>query len=89
MGAYALVYDDHSKVNALCGAGDALDKRMCLEGLFGGINTLESNTDVSKSICENYTALSKAECLAVASLGNFSMKRDFAPYLEAMPVKKP
>jgi hypothetical protein len=78
--AYSMVYRDPAMLNLLCGSGDALDKRMCLEGVLPYINV--ANPDISKAACAAYTAGDATMCTAASSLANFSLKRDFTLYTQ-------
>jgi hypothetical protein len=77
-GAYKTVYRDKSKVNAVCGQGNDIDKQMCLEGLFGKLSVYDAT--FKEGICELYTAGSQQMCIAASTMRNFSTKRDFTLY---------
>lgn len=78
-GAGRLIYREPAKASAVCAQGDAHDQRMCLEGAFGFTNIYDPT--VAAEVCESYTG-DAAVCTAATSVRNFSMRKDFTPYLE-------
>jgi hypothetical protein len=80
-GAYRIVYQDPIKINEVCKSGDDLDKRLCMEGVFGFTNIYDRK--IAARACEAYTAGSRELCEKAAMVSNFGMERDFEPYVES------
>lgn len=78
--AYSMVYRNPAFLNQLCGIGDDMDKRMCVEGVFALMNVYQPAT--SANVCKYYTVGDSAMCRSAAKLKNFSMSFDWSIYTE-------
>ncbi len=79
LAAYHMLGGILDTINNLCGAGDEMDKVMCLEGALPFVNVYDKN--LARAACEVYIADDeKAVCLKAQKMTNFDMQRDFERY---------
>ncbi len=79
-GAAHAVYRNPSLARTICAAENEDNTRACLEGMFGLLN--QHDRSVPGRACESFDAEERPLCDKASTTRNFSMKRDFAFYMD-------